>query len=150
VVNRFRLLLSVFVFCVVLLGGLALVRLFSWVSLSVLDRVFYVCGGFLFVFALCLSFFFSRLDVPESLPLPDLPYSVADSELVELRKELYKPVPVVGSPNGLVRDTSDFDVPFEASRLVDDVSMYGENRNILKPLVQDGSKKDDNEYSGVF
>lgn len=151
-VNRFRLFLSVFVFFVVLLGGLALVRLFSWVSLSVVDRVFYVGGGFLFVFALCLSFFFSRLDVPELPDLPDLPdspHSVADSELMELRKELHKPTPIVGSPNGLVRDTSEFDMPIEVKRLVDDVSMY-ENRNILKPPLQSEHEKSDNEYSGVF
>ena len=152
VVNRFRLLLSVFVFFVILLGGLAVVRLFSWASLSSIDRVFYLGGGFLFGFAILLSFFFSRLDVPELPDLPDLPHSGVDSELVELRKEVFRSTPIVESPNGgaiLVRDNSVFDVPVEAKHLTEDISMY-ENRNILKPLVQDDSKKDDNEYSGVF
>lgn len=166
--NRFRLGISFFVFFVVIFSGMSIIRLFSWNSLLLVDKIFYSVSAFLFVFALYLSFYLSKLDdVPmlpdlDGVPTKDIDKIVKqgqDMELEELRKEIHKPTPVnfdSPHPDGLLRPSNGMSkIPSDVLRMADDVSMYtGDNRNIIKPPPQKEyiveEKEDNNEYRDVF
>lgn len=147
----FRLLFGLLILLNVVVGGLGFVRLFSWSSLSSIDKFFYCFVSVLFIFSLYLAFLFSRMDNLPSLSNVEIPVRRDDVELNELRKELDK-VSVVSSDSGLIRSPAPLrSVPPIVAKLTEDVSMYQEeNRNIIKPVIQQEDNKDDTEYSGVF
>jgi hypothetical protein len=171
--KRFRLGIGVMILCNVILGGLAVLRLFSWDSMVGADKFFYIVACILFVFGMYMAFLFSRLDSVPALPnlferdVPNISKrddakllkDGRDRELEELRKEkdrvppyVPKPfVPSVPEPTGILRN-SDLSLPIPPSitRLTDDVSMYSD-RNILKPPVQQEYKvQEKSEYDNIF
>ena len=130
---------------IILLGGLSIVRLFSWSSLVGIDRFFYVFSVLLFVFA---SYLVILLRIPEPVVHP----IVVDDELVNLREEVKKVVPPIVEP--IIPSKAEREREFH--RLENDTSMYDdvpivEKRNIIKPPEYKEDKEvDDNQYRGVF
>lgn len=151
--NWLRFFFGVFVFAVVIFGGLCGIMLVSWSDLSGNERFLAVSGVVLFVVGLVVSIVFRGVSfVREGQVFEPVP-SVPDAELIGLREDLERSrdKPVVVEPP-IVQPTKGF------RSISDDVSMYEDdepepdnNRNILKPpLQQDYNRKGDDEYSGVF
>ena len=162
--DRFRNLFGVFILFVVILGGLGLVRLFSWKSLLTIDKFFYCFAVALFIFGMYLAFLFRSMDSIVSV-LPDLDgvpqrdvdkiiQDGRDRELAELRKEKDKVPPYIPKPdfdNTILRSPDPVrSIPPMATRLTDDVSMY-QDRNILKPpITQEYKPQEKSEYDNIF
>lgn len=150
--DRVRLLFGLMILFNVIIGGLGLVRLFSWKSLLGIDRFFYIFASVLFVFSLYLAYLFSK---PDDVPVVKTPVvKKVDQELKDLRKELDKvPEVPVPNPNNILRNPEPMrPIPPIVTRLTEDISMY-QDRNIIKPpiiRVDSAQEKEDNEYSGVF